>query len=444
MKKILIANRGEIAVRIIRTCRELGFATVAVYSEVDRDSFHAKIADESVCIGPAKSSQSYLNIPAIIAAAEMTGSDAIHPGYGFLSENYHFAEICQTCKISFIGPTSDQIRLLGDKVSARKTAKDAGLPLLPGSATPLETLTEALVEAQEIGFPLILKASAGGGGRGMLIVRNLKELEKGYVNCRREASVSFGNSQVYLEKYLENPKHIEVQVFGDREGNAVHLWERDCTVQRRHQKLIEEAPCAFLTEQQRENICQSAVRLIQHVGYEGAGTVEFLLDQDGSFYFMEMNTRIQVEHPVTEEITFQDLIEWQLAVSSGSSLPVKQSQILLMGHSLECRVNAEVPGTFVPTPGVVQVFSPPGGQGVRIESHLYNGFQISPFYDSMIAKVITHAKTRKRAIAKMEEALNEFLIEGVQTNISFLLAILKEKKFLNGRHSTGLIEEMLA
>ncbi|MCA2961740.1 MAG: acetyl-CoA carboxylase biotin carboxylase subunit [Silvanigrellales bacterium] len=440
MKKILIANRGEIAIRIIRACKELGLSTVAVYSKADEHSLHAKLADESICIGPAESRRSYLNIPAIMAAAEVSGADAIHPGYGFLSENAHFAEVCRKCGIEFIGPTPEQMRELGEKVSARNVARLAGLPFLPGSKEALADAETARKMAREIGYPVILKASGGGGGRGMKIVHNDADIDKSYQNCRNEAAAAFGNSEVYIEKYLENPRHVEIQLMADKHGNVVHLGERDCSVQRRHQKVIEEGPCPLLTPKEREKIGGYAVALAKHVGYHGAGTVEFLMDDDKNVYFMEMNTRIQVEHPVTEQITGVDLVRTQILVAMGEKLSFTQKDIQIKGHAIECRINAEDPKSFAPWPGQITSYSAPGGLGVRVDGFIYHGYTVVPHYDSMIAKLIVWAETRERAIRKMEVALGEYLIDGIRTNIPFHKEVLAHPEFREGRHSTRFLE----
>lgn len=440
MKKILIANRGEIAVRIIRACRELGIKSVAIYSQADAHSLHAKLADESICIGPAESKKSYLHIPAIIAAAEVSGADAIHPGYGFLSENAHFAEVCRKCNINFIGPTPEQMKQLGEKVAARDVARKAGLPFLPGSKSAIENIDIAKKTAKEIGFPVILKASGGGGGRGMKIVHKDSDLEKAYFTCRQEAAASFGNSEVYLEKYLENPRHVEIQIMADKHGNIVHLGERDCSIQRRHQKVIEEAPCNLLSEKERNKIGSYAVSLAKEVGYHGAGTVEFLMDDDKNVYFMEMNTRIQVEHPVTEQITGVDLVRTQILVAMGEKLPFTQKEIQIKGHAIECRINAEDPKSFAPWPGKITAYSSPGGLGVRVDGFVYHGYTVVPYYDSMLTKLIVTADTRELAIKKMECALKEFIVDGIRTNIPFHLEVLKHPDFIQGKHSTRFLE----
>jgi acetyl-CoA carboxylase, biotin carboxylase subunit len=441
MKKILIANRGEIALRVIRACRELGIKSVAIYSKADEHSLHAKMADEAVCVGPAESKKSYLNIPAILAAAEITGSDAIHPGYGFLSENAHFAEVVSKCGITFIGPTAEQMRKLGDKVSSRHVAREAGLPFLPGSANAIESAEEVKKIALEIGFPIILKASGGGGGRGMKIVRSLQTLEQNFLSCRSEALAAFGNASVYIEKYLEKPRHVEIQIMGDKFGNIVHIGERDCSVQRRHQKVIEEGPCPHFNTSLREKVGGFAKKLAQKVGYVGAGTVEFLMDEMNNVYFMEMNTRIQVEHPVTEQISGIDLVKTQILVAQGEKLKFSQNDIQLSGHAIECRVCAEDPVTFAPWPGLVTAYSAPGGFGVRVESLLYHDYSVVPYYDSMLAKIICTAPTRLEAIIKMRVALQEMMVSGIRTNIPFLLKVLEHPTFVNAEHSTRFLEE---
>ena len=406
--RVLIANRGEIAIRIIRACRELGIKTVAVYSEADATSLHVRLADEAVCIGKALPSNSYLNIPALISAAEITDVEAIHPGYGFLAEDAHFAEICESCKIKFIGPTPENIRMMGDKMMAKDTMKKAGVPVTPGSDTILKTKEDALAAAKEIGYPVIIKPSAGGGGKGMRVCHNDVSLVSGMLTAQSEAESSFGNSSVYMEKYIEAPRHIEFQVMADEYDNAIHFWERDCSIQRRHQKLIEEAPSVFLNEKMRKEMGEVAVRATKAVNYVGAGTIEFLVDGN-KFYFMEMNTRIQVEHPVTEMITGVDLIKEQIRIAAGEKLAYKQEDIKIQGASIECRINAEDPdNNFQPCPGKIEALSLPGGPGVRVDTHVYSGYQIPPFYDSMIAKLIVHGKDRDDAINTMQRALEEF------------------------------------
>jgi acetyl-CoA carboxylase biotin carboxylase subunit len=441
-KKVLIANRGEIALRIIQACRELGLQTVAVYSTADRDSLHVTYADEDVCIGPPPSKASYLNISAIISAAEITGADAIHPGYGFLAENAHFAEVLQECKLQWIGPRPEVIRLMGDKAKARQTAKAAGVPVLPGSAEPLEDVEEAKRLASEVGYPVILKASAGGGGRGMRIVGSEADLAGQLGTARDEAEKAFGDGSVYLEKYLVEPRHIEFQVFGDHHGNAIHLGERECSIQRRHQKLIEESPSPALTPELRAEMGGAAVRLCEAVGYENAGTIEFLLDSDGRYYFMEMNTRIQVEHPVTEMVTGIDLVKLQIEVAAGSKLKIPNG-LKPRGHAIECRVNAEHPETFAPSPGPLKTFHLPGGPGTRVDTHGYEDYVIPPFYDSLVAKLIVHDRSRQEAITRMCRALDFFVVEGIHTSIPLHRRILRDPDFVAGRLSTRFMERFL-
>jgi len=441
-KKILIANRGEIALRIIQACRELGIATVAVHSTADRDSLHVTYADEDVCIGPPASAESYLAVSSLIAASEITGADAIHPGYGFLAENAHFAEMVGECKLGWIGPRPETIRLMGDKAKARSTAAQAGVPVLPGSGEPLRSLQEGKKVAEEVGYPVILKASAGGGGRGMRIARSPDELAHQLGAAREEAERAFGDGSVYLEKYLTRPRHIELQVFGDRHGRVIHLGERECSIQRRHQKLLEEAPSAALDADLRAEMGAAAVRLAEAVDYENAGTIEFLLDEDGSFYFMEMNTRIQVEHPVTEMVTGVDLLRLQIQVAAGDALEI-QSGLTPRGHAIECRINAEHPETFRPSPGVLEVFHLPGGPGVRVDTHAYEGYRIPPHYDSLVAKLIVHDATREQAIRRMRRALDLFVIRGIDTSIELHKRILDDPEFLAGRLSTRFMEDFL-
>ncbi len=438
-KKILIANRGEIALRVIQACRELGIPTVAVYSTADRESLHVTYADEDVCIGPPPSSQSYLNISSIVSAAEITGADAIHPGYGFLSENAHFAEVLRDCRIGWIGPPPEVIRQMGDKANARQTAVAAGVPVLPGSQEPLASAEEARQLAGEIGYPVILKAAAGGGGRGMRIVRTADEIEGQFATASNEALTAFGDGSIYLEKYLEEPRHIEFQVFGDAYGNVIHLGERECSIQRRHQKLIEESPSPALTPELRERMGEASVKLARAVGYQGAGTIEYLLDLDGSFYFMEMNTRIQVEHPVTEMVTGVDLVKLQIGIAAGEPLTIP-SGLKPRGHAIECRVNAEDPVTFVPSPGRLTTFHLPGGPGVRVDTHGYEGYFIPPTYDSLVAKLIVHAGTREEALARMKRALDFFVVEGIKTSIPLHREILEDEEFRAGRFSTKFME----
>jgi acetyl-CoA carboxylase biotin carboxylase subunit len=442
-KKILIANRGEIALRVIQACRELGIPTVAVYSTADRDSLHVTYADEDVCIGPPPSAKSYLNISSIISAAEITGADAIHPGYGFLSENAHFAEVLRECNLGWIGPPPDVIRRMGDKAKARQTAVAAGVPVLPGSQEPLSGAEEADALARKIGYPVILKAAAGGGGRGMRIVRTAEEIEGQFQTASSEAEKAFGDGAVYLEKYLEEPRHIEFQVFGDKHGNVIHLGERECSIQRRHQKLIEESPSVALDDDLRRRMGEASEKLARAVGYENAGTIEYLLDSDGSFYFMEMNTRIQVEHPVTEMVTGVDLLKLQIRVAAGEKLGVP-SGLKPRGHAIECRVNAEDPVTFVPSPGRLQTFHVPGGPGVRVDTHGYEDYVIPPHYDSLVAKLIVHAGTRDEAIARMLRALDFFVVEGIKTSIPLHREILRDGEFRAGRISTRFMEGFAA
>ncbi|HEX3556834.1 MAG TPA: acetyl-CoA carboxylase biotin carboxylase subunit [Thermoanaerobaculia bacterium] len=441
-KKILIANRGEIALRIIQACKELGIQTVAVYSTADRDSLHVTYADEDVCIGPPPSKQSYLNISSIISAAEITGADAVHPGYGFLAENAHFAEVLNECKIGWIGPRPEVIRLMGDKAKARQTAKAAGVPVLPGSQEPLQSAEEAVSLAAEVGYPVILKASAGGGGRGMRIVHAEGELAGQFAAAQSEAEKAFGDGSVYVEKYLMEPRHIEFQVFGDHHGRVVHLGERECSIQRRHQKLIEESPSPAMTPELRQEMGAAAVRLCEAVGYENAGTIEFLLDSDGRFYFMEMNTRIQVEHPVTEMVTGLDLVKMQIEVAVGRRLEIPNG-LKPRGHAIECRVNAENPDTFAPSPGPLKTFHLPGGPGTRVDTHGYEDYVIPPYYDSLVAKLIVHDRTRDYAIARMCRALDFFVVEGIHTSIPLHRRILRDPDFVAGRLSTRFMERFL-
>lgn len=439
-KKILIANRGEIALRIIRTCRDMGVKTVAVYSEADKDSLHVRFADEAVCIGPPPSRESYLSIPRIIAAAEITNADAIHPGYGFLAENAEFSEICSESQIKFIGPSPDMIRSMGDKSFAKNTMRAADVPVVPGSDGVVTTAEEAKKIAAEFGYPVLIKASAGGGGKGMRIVNDEAELENAFTMATNEALNAFGNGDVYVEKFVEGPRHIEIQVLGDQFGNVVHLGERDCTVQRRHQKLIEETPSPFITEEIREAMGAAAVKGAKSVNYEGAGTVEFIVDKHKNFYFMEMNTRIQVEHPVTEQVTGVDLIREQISVASGAKLKVRK--VRREGHSIECRINAENPDkNFAPSPGRITSFHMPGGIGIRVDTHAYANYYIPPFYDSMIAKLIVTADDRDEAIKRMYRALDEFIVEGVFTTIPFHKKVMRHEKFIEGDYDTSFIEK---
>ncbi len=444
IRKILIANRGEIACRIIWTCKEMGLKTVAVYSEADREALHVRYADEAICIGPAPSAESYLNIPAIISAAEITNVDAIHPGYGFLAESATFATICEDCNIKFIGPRPEVIAMMGDKVEARRTMTAAGVPILPGSPDPIESAEEAKKLALEIGFPLIIKAAAGGGGRGMRIVRKEEELANALETAQSEALAAFKNGAVYIERYIERPRHIEIQILADEHGNTVYLGERECTIQRRHQKLLEEAPSPVITKKQREKMGSVAVKACKKIGYSSAGTFEFLLDEDGSFYFMEMNTRIQVEHPVTEMVTLADIVRNQVRIATGENLGYTQDDVEISGHSIECRINAEDPVTFIPSPGKITAFNIPGGPGVRVDTAVYPGYTVPPYYDSMIAKLIVHARTRELAIARMERALEMMVVEGIKTTIPLHRKIMADEKFRKGDFSTKFMEEFQA
>jgi acetyl-CoA carboxylase biotin carboxylase subunit len=438
--KILIANRGEIALRIIHACKELGISTVAVYSAADRNSLHVRFADEDICIGPPESTGSYLNIPNIISAAEVTGADAIHPGYGFLSENANFAEICETCNIKFIGPRPHAIRMMGDKSQARSIAKEAGVPIIPGSEGVLTSEEHALQVADELGFPVILKAVAGGGGRGMRVVENASELSTAFRMAQREAASAFGAPELYLEKYLIRPRHIEFQILADEQGNMVHLGERECSVQRRHQKIIEESPSTRLDDELRARMGEAALRVARAVDYVSAGTVEFLLDAEGNFYFLEMNTRIQVEHPVTEMITGLDLLFQQIRIAAGRELAFKQDEVIFRGHSIECRINAEDPFTFQPSPGKITAFHVPGGPGVRVDTAAYAEGVIPRYYDSMIAKVIVHAPHRKAAVSRMKRALDMMIVEGIKTNLSLHKRILNDEDFMRGDIDTNFMK----
>jgi len=441
--KILIANRGEVALRIVRACKELGIRTVAVYSIPDIHSLHVKYADEAICIGSAASANSYLNIPSIISAAEITDVEAIHPGYGFLAEDAHFAEICESCKIKFIGPTPENIRRMGDKMAAKDSAKKAGVPTIPGSKTCVKTKEEAIKIAKEMKYPVIIKAAAGGGGKGMRVCHNDVRLISAFLTAQREAEAAFGNPDVYIEKYIERPRHIEIQVLGDTRGHIVHLGERDCTIQRRHQKLIEETPSPVLDAKLRKKMGDAAVKCAKAIGYVNAGTVEFLLDDDNSFYFMEMNTRIQVEHPITEMVTGIDLVKEQIRIASGEMITYKQDDIKFNGCAIECRINAEDPDNdFMPCPGKIGVFNAPGGRGVRLDTHAYQGYEISPYYDSMIGKLIVHGKNRAEAISIAKRALDEFVIEPIKTTISFHTRVMNNPAFLRGRFSTDFIERL--
>jgi acetyl-CoA carboxylase biotin carboxylase subunit len=438
--KVLIANRGEIALRIIRACKELGIKTVAVYSTADSESLHVRLADESVCIGPASSLQSYLNINAIISAAELTDAEAIHPGYGFLSENAVFAEICENCGITFIGPTSESMRLMGDKISARQAVIKEEVPILPGTKEGVKDVNEAIGIAKKIGFPVIIKATAGGGGRGMKIVHSPATLPNAYATARAEAQAGFGNPEVYIEKYCERPRHVEIQILGDKHGNVIHLGERDCSIQRRHQKILEEAPSTVSTPELRKAMGDAAVRAAKAVGYNSAGTMEFLVDKDNNFYFMEMNTRVQVEHPVTEMVTGVDIVSEQIRSAYGLKLRFKQSDIKINGHAIECRINAEDPHKFTPSPGKITAYHTPGGLGVRVDSFVYDQYTVLPHYDSLIAKLIVHAETREAAIKRMARALDEYIIEGIKTTIPLHKAIMANKDFMEGNIDTGFLE----
>ncbi|SIT09940.1 acetyl-CoA carboxylase biotin carboxylase subunit [Belliella pelovolcani] len=438
-KKILIANRGEIALRVIRTCKEMGIKTVAVYSTADKDSLHVRFADEAVCIGPAPSRDSYLNIPRIIAAAEITNADAIHPGYGFLSENAEFSRICEEYNIKFIGASPDMINRMGDKATAKATMKTAGVPTIPGSEGLLESMEQGMLIAKEMGYPVILKATAGGGGRGMRIVKEESEFKKAWDDARQESGAAFGNDGLYLEKFVEEPRHIEIQIVGDSNGKACHLSERDCSIQRRHQKLVEETPSPFITDELREAMGKAAIKGAEAIGYEGAGTIEFLVDKHRNFYFMEMNTRIQVEHPITEEVTDFDLIKEQIKVAAGEKISGKNYFPKL--YAMECRINAEDPANgFRPSPGKIVNLHLPGGRGVRIDSHVYAGYVIPPNYDSMIAKLIVSGQSREEVIVRMKRALEEFVIDGIKTTIPFHIALLENEQFKKGDFTTKFLE----
>jgi len=442
-KKILIANRSEIALRIIRACKELGIKTVAVYSDIDKESLHVRLADESVCIGPANANQSYLNIPAILSAAEITDSDAIHPGYGFLSENHHFAEACITSGITFIGPTPENIRLGGDKAKARQIMKRKGVPVVPGSDGPITTEEIVIKTAKRIGFPIVIKASAGGGGHGIKIVKEEKDLEQAFYMAQREALTGFGNSELYLEEYIPEMRHIEVQIMADNKGNIIHLGERDCSIQRRHQKLIEESPSPISsTEKFKKRIGELGVKAARAIKYRNVGTVEFIVDTKGNIYFIEMNTRIQVEHPVTEAVTGIDIVKEQIKLAAGLPLEYKQSHIRPSGHAIECRINAEDPERFIPSPGKITFLSLPGGPGIRVDAAIYSGYVIPSHYDSLIAKLIAHGKDRSEAIMKMRRALDEFIIDGVNTTIPFHKKVFSNPDFIGGAFNTSFLEKM--
>ncbi len=442
-KSILIANRGEIALRIVWACRELGIKTVAVYSEADRDSLHVSFADEAICIGPPPATESYLNIPAVISAAEVMGVDAIHPGYGFLAENPEFAEICESCNLVFIGPSVEAIRSMGDKAVARATMEEAGLPLIRGSEGAVGSVKEAAAFADEVGYPVLLKAAAGGGGKGMRVVLSAGDMAGALRAASNEAEAAFGSGDVYVEKYLARPRHIEVQLLGDKHGSLIHLGERECSVQRKYQKLVEETPSPGLTDAQREAIWEDALKGARHIGYSSAGTMEFLVDNSGGHYFMEMNTRIQVEHPITEQITLVDLIKQQIRVAAGKKLPFAQEDIKFRGHSIECRVNAEHPETLRPSPGQITAFNVPKGPGVRVDTAAHEVSFVSPYYDSMIAKVIVHAFNREEALARMRRALSMFVIHGIDTSLPLLQRIIDHPGFVAGDYDTHLIEELL-
>ena len=440
--KILIANRGEIAVRVIRACKEMNIRTVAVYSQADKDSLHIRLADEAICIGPTASANSYLNIPAIISAAEITDVDAIHPGYGFLAENPHFAEICESCRIAFIGPTPENIRLMGDKMQARETMRKAGIPIVPGSQSAVKDKEEALKTAKKIGYPVIIKAAAGGGGKGMRVCHNDISLISGLMTAKSEAEASFGNPSVYIEKYVEKPRHIEIQLLADKYGRVIHLGERDCSIQRRHQKLLEESPSPAVDSKLRKKLGETAVKAAKEVKYSSAGTIEFLMDEKKNFYFMEMNTRIQVEHPVTELVTGIDIVKEQIKLAYGEKLKIQQDDVKINGSSIECRINAEdYQNNFMPSPGRIEVLNLPGGPGVRIDSHAYQGYTVSQYYDSLIAKLIVWGRDRKEAIQVMRRSLDEFAIEPIKTTISFHREVLKNPFFVKGEFSTNFINE---
>ena len=443
-KKVLIANRGEIALRVILACKELGIQTVAVYSEADRNSLHVRFADEEVCIGPAPSAKSYLNIPQVIAAAEVTGAEAIHPGYGFLSENAYFVEVCQACGINFIGPNPEIIRKMGNKAQAKATMQEAGIPIMPGSDGLVETVDEALANAEKIGYPVIVKASAGGGGRGMRICNSAEELPELYHTARSEAKIAFGDDAVYMEKYLLEPRHIEVQIMGDLYGNIVHLGERECSIQRRHQKLIEESPSGAISPELRQRICDTAVKAARAVGYYNAGTIEFLLDKRGDFFFMEMNTRVQVEHPVTEMVTGIDIVKEQLRIAAGQRLTFTQEDVVQRGHAIECRINAEDPWKFTPCPGRITALNFPGGPGIRVDTAMYQDAVIPPTYDSMVAKLIAYGNDRNEALARMRRALDTLVIEGVKTTAPLHRKIMDHPDFISGGFSTKWMETFMA
>ncbi len=443
-KKILVANRGEIALRIIRACRELGIKSVAAHSEADTDALATRLADEKVCIGPAAAAQSYLSIPNIISAAEVSGADAIHPGYGFLAENAKFAEVCQSCNLTFIGPSAEVITMMGNKSAAKKHMAEAGVPTVPGSEGPVEDIKEAQAIAKDIGYPVIVKAVSGGGGRGMRVAENPAELEQFLPTAIAEAKGAFGDPSVYIEKFIKNPRHVEIQLMGDSEGNLVHFGERDCSIQRRHQKLLEEAPSPAVESDVRDELGMKAVKAAASVGYTNAGTMEFLLDEDGRFYFMEMNTRIQVEHPVTEMVTGIDLVKEQIRIAAGLPLDVVQSDIGLRGHAIEFRINAEDPeNNFLPAGGEIKLYNPPGGPGVRVDSHLYTGYRVPNDYDSLLAKLIVWGRDRDEAIQRARRGLDEFIIVGLKTTIGFHLQVVEDRRFIDGKFSTGFLENLV-
>ena len=442
MNKVLIANRGEIAVRIIRACKEMNIKTVAVYSQIDKDAMHTRLADEAICIGPANSSKSYLNFKNIIEAANITGSDSIHPGFGFLSENSQFAKICEESNIKWIGPSYKVIELMGNKSNAKEKMKEAGVPVIPGSEGSLKSLKEAIKIANKIGYPVLLKASAGGGGKGIRIAYNQEELEKNYTLVKQEAEIAFNDDELYIEKFIENPRHVEIQVLADEHGNVIHLGERDCSIQRKNQKAIEETPSTAIDEKLRNKMGEVAIKAAKTSGYTSCGTVEFLVDKDKNFYFMEMNTRIQVEHPITEMRTGIDIVKTQIRIAAGEELKLKQKNIEFRGHSIECRINAENPSKgFRPSPGTITGLNLPGGNGIRVDTAIYEGYTIPPTYDSMIAKIITHGENRNEAISKMRRALEETVIEGVDTNIDFLLTIMKNPNFIRGKFDTSFLDK---
>lgn len=443
IKKVLVANRGEIAVRIIRACREMGIETVAVYSEADRDALHTQLADEAVCIGPASSSESYLNMENIISATIVTGADAIHPGFGFLSENSRFAEFCEQCSITFIGPPSEVIASLGNKQEAKNTMAKAGVPIIPGGEIPVYTVEEGKKEAEKIGYPVIIKAALGGGGKGLRVAETPDDFEESFCTAQKETQMAFGDMTMYIEHFVQNPKHIEFQILADKYGNVIHLGERDCSVQRNHQKMIEESPCRAISEELRAKMGEAAVKAAKTAGYESAGTIEFLLDKKGKFYFMEMNTRIQVEHPVTEWVTGVDLIKEQIKIAAGQTLSFGQEDVRLTGHAIECRINAENPAKgFRPSPGTITDMHFPGGKGIRIDSAIYSGYTVQPYYDSMLAKIIVWAENRPEAIRKMQSALGEVVIEGIDTNVEYQYEILSHPDFQSGNTDVEFIYRM--